>query len=51
LLNSSLGWLCYTGMADQNANQALGITAGKFETMKTRVHDSADQVEQFMQLA
>ena len=51
LLDSNLGWLCYTGTADEQANQALGITAEKFEAMKLHIHSSADQVEQFMQLA
>jgi len=50
LIGSSLGWESYAVLADARANQALGITPVKLDGIMIEVHDSARQVERFMNL-
>ena len=51
LIGSTLGWDCYAVLADAGANQALAITPEKLESLMIEVHESAKQVEHFMNLA
>jgi putative nucleotidyltransferase with HDIG domain len=51
LLGSAPGWESYALLADARANQALGITPEKLESLMISVHDSAGKVEHFMNLA
>jgi putative nucleotidyltransferase with HDIG domain len=51
LIGSTLGWESYAVIADAKANQVLGITPEKLESLMTKVHDSAGKVEHFMSLA
>jgi putative nucleotidyltransferase with HDIG domain len=50
-IGSNLGWDSYAIIADARANEALGITPDKLEGLMISVHDSAAQVEHFMNLA
>jgi HD-like signal output (HDOD) protein len=51
LIGSTLGWDCYAMTVDARANQALAVTPQKLESLMIEVHDSAKQVEHFMNLA
>ena len=51
LIGSSLGWDSYAVLVDAKANQALAINPEKLESLMIDVHDSAKQVEHFMNLA
>lgn len=50
LIGSTFGWDSYAVLADARANQALDITPEKLEGLMREVHDSARQVEHFMNL-
>jgi len=50
LIGSTFGQESYAVLSDVRANQALGITPDKLEGVMIEVHDSARQVERFMNL-
>ena len=51
LIGSAPGWESYAIIADADTNRVLGITPQWYESLMISVHDSAGQVEHFMNLS
>jgi len=50
MIGTTLGWESYAILADAKANQSLGITPERLDGLMIEVHESARQVEHFMNI-